>query len=416
MIGGVPGPRRRSRAGEISVLVLAALLLIAGMVWITGLQEVVESPESVGSSTSSSRRGALALYRWLERAGFDVERVGAGDDFPPGEGTMLSLNPNTDWPEGQAELVREWVERGNTLIVATGQNAGDQSVVPTGMHPLLREFAVGLEYAFDYTSTVPLAQPMFVDPPVDRVKFAGLMQLSLPLTGTTVLVSSDDGSERVPLAAVIRVGDGVLYVMSSDHPVNNSGIREDSNGAFVYNLVQMAGNRRVYFDEAHHGVTEGGDIVALLTSTPWGWALIYAALLAGAYYLWSARRLGPPLPVWTPDRRRPTSDYVRSVASLFRRARKPGWAAERYLQYFKRTLAAHAELDPFMTDERFVQALAERGRHTFPQAEMLRAIERLRQLEGAGTGSESTEQQTLAAIRDAEKVRRQALGLPGHGE
>jgi hypothetical protein len=308
------------------------------------------------------------------------------------------------------------VERGNTLIVATGQNGGDQSVVPTGMHPLLREFAVGLEYAFDYTSTVPLAQPLFVDPPVDRVKFAGLMQLSLPLTGTTVLVSSDDGSERVPLAAVMRVGDGALYVMSSDHPVNNSGIREESNGAFVYNLVQMAGNRRVYFDEAHHGVTEGGDLVALLTSTPWGWALIYAALLAGAYYLWSARRLGPPLPVWTPDRRRPTSDYVRSVASLFRRARKPGWAAERYLQYFKRTLAAHAELDPFLTDERFVQALTERGRHTFPQDEMLRAINRLRQLEGAGTGSETTEQQTLAAIRDAEKVRRQALGLPAQGE
>ena len=45
-----------------------------------------------------------------------------------------------------------------------------------------------------------------------------------------------------------------------------------------------------------------------------------------------------------------------------------------------------------------------------------RAIERLRQLEGAGTGSEATEQQTLAAIRDAEKVRRQALGLPGRGE
>jgi hypothetical protein len=180
--------------------------------------------------------------------------------------------------------------------------------------------------------------------------------------------------------------------------------------------VQRAGNKRVYFDEAHHGVSEGGDLVALLTGTPWGWALIYAALLAGLYFLWSARRLGPPLPVWTPDQRRPTSDYVRSVASLFRRARKPGWAAERYLQYFKRTLAAHAELDPFLTDERFVQALAERGRHTFPQDQMLRAIERLRQLEGAGTGSEATEQQTLAAIRDAEKMRRQALGLQSQTE
>lgn len=416
MIGGVPAPQSRSRMGEISVLALAALLLVAGMIWIAGMQQTVDTPESVGSSVSAGRRGALALYRWLDQAGFEVERVGAGADFPPSEGTMLSLNPNTDWPEGQAGLLREWVERGNTLIVATGQNGGDQSVDPSGTHPLLREFGLGLNYAFDYTSTVPLAQPLFADPPVDRVKFAGVMQLALPVTGTTVLVSSDEGGRRVPLAAMMRVGDGALYIMSSDHLTNNSGIREESNGAFVYNLVQMAGNRRVYFDEAHHGVSEGGDLLGLLTSTPWGWALVYAGVLAGAYYLWSARRLGPPLPVATPDRRRPTSDYVRSVASLFRRARKPGWAAERYLQYFKRTLAAHAELDPFLTDERFVQALTERGRHTFPQADMLRAIERLRQLEGAGTGSETTEQQTLAAIRDAERVRRQALGLPGQGE
>jgi hypothetical protein len=196
--------------GEISVLALAALLLVAGMIWIAGLQETPETPESVGSSVSASPRGALALYRWLDRAGFEVERVGAGDDFPPGEGTMLSLNPNTDWPEGQAGLVRGWVERGNTLIMATGQNGGDQSVVPSGMHPLLREFGIGLEYAFNYTSTVSPAQPLFADPPVDRVKFEGIMQLSLPVTGTTVLVSSDDEGQRVPLAAMVRVGAGSL--------------------------------------------------------------------------------------------------------------------------------------------------------------------------------------------------------------
>ena len=72
MIGGVPAPQNRSRTGEITVIVLAALLLVAGMIWIAGMQEEMETPESVGSSVSSGRRGALALYRWLERAGFDV--------------------------------------------------------------------------------------------------------------------------------------------------------------------------------------------------------------------------------------------------------------------------------------------------------------------------------------------------------
>jgi hypothetical protein len=118
----------------------------------------------------------------------------------------------------------------------------------------------------------------------------------------------------------------------------------------------------------------------------------------------------------TPDRRRPTSDYVTSVAGLFRRARKPGYAAERYLRFFKRTLSRHAELDPFLTDARFVQALGERGRHAFNQEEMLRAVERLRQLEGGGaSASEAVEFDTVKAIRDAEKVRRAALGMSGDG-
>ena len=108
-----------------------------------------------------------------------------------------------------------------------------------------------------------------------------------------------------------------------------------------------------------------------------------------------------------------------SVASLFRRARKPGYAAERYLQFFKRTLSRHAELDPYLTDARFVQSLTDRGRHTFNPEEMLRAIERLRLLEGTGEGSrpsDSAEVETLKAIREAERVRREALGLRGAGD
>src|SRR5204862_480475 len=84
-----------------------------------------------------------------------------------------------------------------------------------------------------------------------------------------------------------------------------AGLQEEDNGAFVYNMVQMSGGSRVAFDEAHHGESTGGDLGALLTSNPWGWAIIYGVLLSGLYVLWSARRLGPPLPVPTPDQRRP---------------------------------------------------------------------------------------------------------------
>ncbi len=403
---------QQSRTGELLVLGISAIVLLIGLLWLVGFEGVSDTPESVGSTLSQGKRGTSALYEWLDRAGFDVGRVSSGQSFPPSNGTLVMVNPNADFPEGQAGSVRNWLEAGHTLILAMGSRNGDLSSGLGGAHPMLRELGIDLDFHTNFTDTVPLSQPLLNDPPVAAVKLPGVWTLALPITDTVVLASSlDSDGNRLPLAALIRVGDGRVFVLSSDYPMSNEGIRDASNGAFVYNLVQAAGNRRVVFDEAHHGASVGGDLIALLTGNAWGWALLYGAALVGIYFLWSGRRLGPALPVWTPDQRRPTSDYVRSVASLFRRARKPGWAAEHYLQYFKRTLSKHAELDPYLTDQRFVQSLAERGRHTFDQSKMAHAIERLRHLEGGGSASETVEAETVSAIRDAESVRREALGM-----
>jgi Domain of unknown function (DUF4350) len=404
------------KSGELAALGIAILVLLVGMLWLVGFEGVADTPESVGSSHSAGRRGTQAMYEWLGRAGYDVERVSSGQPFPPSDGTLIMVNPNADFPEGQAGSVRLWLEEGHTLILATGGRNGDLSSGLGGAHPMLRELGIDLEFNSGFTDTVPLSQPLLSDPPVGNVKLPGVWSLAMPVSDTVVLASSRDSSgNRLPLAALLRVGEGRVFVLSSDYPLSNEGIRDESNGAFVYNLVRAAGNRRVVFDEAHHGASVGGDLIALLTGSPWGWALLYGVALSILYVVWSGRRLGPPLPVWTPDQRRPTSDYVRSVAALFRRARKPGWAAERYLQYLKRTLSKHAELDPYLTDQRFVQSLAERGRHTFNQSDLAQAIDRLRRLEGGGSASETIEAETLAAIRDAEKVRREALGMRNEG-
>lgn len=413
-IGADPIAPRQNPVTELAVLGVLIVGLFAGLIWLTGLAGVEETPESAGSSLSAGRRGTLALYRWLGRSGFDVRRVQGGEQFPPDADTLFMVDPNSDFPEGQAGSVREWVERGNTLVLAVSRRAGEPSTDLLGTHPMLRELGIGLAVSTRYTNTVAPAQPFFNNPPVRQVTMPGAYHLELPTDATVLASTRDDDGNRLPMVAMLRVGEGQVFVFSSDYALSNDGIRDLDNGDFVYNIVQMAGGKRVAFDEAHHGLSVDGDLLALLTGNPWGWALIYGALLLGIYFWWSARRLGPPLPVPTPDRRRPTSDYVTSVASLFRRARKPGYAAERYLRFFKRTLSRHAELDPYLTDSRFVQALQERGRHAFNPAEMLRAIERLRQLEGGGaSASEQVEFETLKAIREAERVRKEALGQPG---
>lgn len=401
-----------TRMSDLAIIAVTFLGLFAVLIWLVGPQGVEETPESVGSSLSSGPRGTLALYRWLERSGFEVSRTGKGDRFPPDADTLVMVNPNNDFPTGQAGTVRRWVEDGNTLVLALGGNLYDTSVGFGDKHPMLREFGFDVSNISFYTDTVPMSQPVFGRPPVVQVGMPGTVVLSLPLTNTVPLVTTTNlSSRRLPLAAMMRVGEGRVFLLSTQFPLTNEGIREPGNGAFAYNMLQMARGNRVAFDEAHHGASTGGDLLNLLTSTPWGWAIIYGAVLAAIYFIWSARRLGPPLPVFTPDQRRPTSEYVTSVARLFRRARKPGYAAERYLRFFKRTLSRHAELDPYLTDTSFVRSLGERGRHNFNQEQMLRAIQHLRDLEGNASGNESTEVAALKALRDAERVRLEALGL-----
>ncbi|MDQ3927862.1 MAG: DUF4350 domain-containing protein [Chloroflexota bacterium] len=417
MLDTVRQPNTHSaRMSDLVIIAVTFLALFAVLLWLFGSQGVDEPPESVGSSHSTGPRGTLALYRWLERSGFEVSRTERGDTFPPDADTLIMVNPNNDFPTGQAGTVRRWVEEGNTLVLALGGNLYDASIGLGDKHPMLREFEIDVTPSYFFTDTVPMSQPAFGRPPVVQVGMPGSVVLALPLTGTVPLVTTTDaGGDRLPLAALMRVGEGRVFLLSTQFPLTNEGIREPGNGAFAYNMVQMAGGTRVSFDEAHHGATTGGDLVALLTSTPWGWALIYGAALGAIYFIWSARRLGPPLPVLTPDQRRPTSEYVTSVARLFRRARKPGYAAERYLRFLRRTLSRHAELDPYLTDSNFVSALGERGRHQFNQEEMLRAIQHLRDLEGNASGNEATEMAALRALREAERVRLEALGGRGEG-
>src|SRR5688500_489644 len=289
--------KSQSKLTELSVLGIGLVVLLGAFIWLAGVGGVADTPESAGSSTSQGRRGTLALYRWLEQSGFEVSRVERGEQFPPDADTLFMVNPNNDFPEGQAGGVKRWVEEGHTLVLAMSSDIQLTSGIG-GRHPMFREIDVDLDFAGSYTNTVSMAQPLFNRPPVSQVRIPGSFRLDVPLENSVVLVSSvDEDGERVPLAAMLRVGEGRVLVLASDYPLSNEGIREEENGGFAYNLAQMAGGSRVAFDEAHHGVAaEGGDVITLLTNNRWGWALLYGVWMVGVYLFLSARRLGPPQP------------------------------------------------------------------------------------------------------------------------
>jgi hypothetical protein len=149
---------------------------------------------------------------------------------------------------------------------------------------------------------------------------------------TTALDLRDDswvpliGAPDAVLAATRQLERGRVYAVASTALFANHGIGEVDNAAFVLNvLARHPAVRTVAFDEYHHGVVSPPDLISVMRGSPWGWAVVYAALLSFAFALWGGRRFGPAI---VPERvpGRSAGDYITAFAGLLQRARAAGWA------------------------------------------------------------------------------------------
>jgi hypothetical protein len=124
-----------------------------------------------------------------------------------------------------------------------------------------------------------------------------------------IIVSHDLGAGRV-----LVVVDNTLFL-------NRTLARED-NAVLAANLLHAyAGGRRVEFDEVVHGyaAAERSRWDDLLSNVR-GWAYAQIAFAAALLLISAGWRMGPPVPLPEPERLRYAVEYVRSMASLYRRA------------------------------------------------------------------------------------------------
>jgi hypothetical protein len=138
----------------------------------------------------------------------------------------------------------------------------------------------------------------------------------------------------------------------------------------------------VAFDEFHHSLQDdsGSPLLTVIYNTPWGWALLFSLLVIFGYLLLGGQRLGRVVPVQQTLARRTPSEYVVSMANLFRRAGKRGMVLQHYRQSLKKRLGRPFHLSPDLPDERFVE-LVTRMRPDLDGSELARILESLRRSE-----------------------------------
>lgn len=344
-----------SRDAWLAIGLVALLVVItAGAALLTAREEDVPPPLA---SFSSAPDGARALQLWVEKLGYGVyDSPFRRYTIPPTMKLVFVLEPTESISEADWVVLDEWVDEGGTLIVA-GNRSGASFA------------AQHYEFVLDYARTVTLtAQTPLLAAPVLTTPFSVPTRtyFTTDRTDYVSLVANESG----PVIVTFPQGAGRVILSATPYLFSNAGLKEVGNGELVLNLIGLTGGveheaRWAWFDEWHHGIrpelmggVAPGGPEAWLTQQPAGQAMLYIAAVLFFTLVLRGRRFGRPVPPESELHRRAPLEYITAMANLNRRAGLRATVLSQYHQRLKRELGQRYRLDPTLSDDAYVQALA----------------------------------------------------------
>ncbi len=180
-------------------------------------------------------------------------------------------------------------------------------------------------------------------------------------------------------------GEGRVVFLSDPFVVANNGLARGGNLTLALNVLRSMGapDRRVLFDEFHHGYSdEGAPLVNYFRGTPAPWLLLQGLGLSLLIVYTYGRRFARPLPLPQADRHSPL-EFVGSMANLQQAARARDLAMENIYPRFKAELCQRLGLSSRASADEIVAGARRRRlpisemelRQTLSDAEMTLAGE-----------------------------------------
>lgn len=346
----LPG-RLRAR---ISTDLIVVLVLFAGLVAFsayTTARKAEQEQAPAYSTHATAPNGAAALYLWLEELGYRVQRIENGP-FKIAERAELLfvIAPPQPFNAIEIRFLRDWVEEpGHTLVLAT---AGLRGL------GLAQEFGIETMPAVENGQVLTPTVPLLTSPPPGPVE-AGARRGLRPERDDFVAHLQ---AGETPVLISFRQGEGRVFVTNAAAPLTNAGLRDLGSARLVHNLLAgLDDGALVQFDEVHHGyiaAEQEHTVLAWLRRSPWGWALLYGAVVILGWVVLRGQRFGRPVPRPEQVARRPQGEYVVSMAGLFRRAGRRTFVMRHHHDRLKRELARPWRINPDLPDDAFVAELA----------------------------------------------------------
>ncbi len=341
------------------------IFLLVGVV-VAATLGVLLSPapqKSLLSTRSDQPEGALALRWWLESTGYTVE-----DAVIPGGldnvDALFVLEPERSYTADTSAAIRAWVGRGNTLIVAGSTSA---------VSDLLNAFYVNVDY-FPSTSVQPISgAPTLIMPVVDALP---------PMVSYGITTERDDVVPHLfrgatPVLVSLPQERGVVWVSGMTYPFTNRGIQEEQNARLIANLLaSVPSGGRIAFDESLRAFGDTNTFNDWLFGTAPGWGVVLGVVITFVFLAARGRRFGSPIPLAEEKLRREPIEYIRAIATLYRRAGGRDDVLKHYRDQFRRQLSMHYRIDPRLDDAEMVRVIVYRD-PTVDEAELRLLLQRL---------------------------------------
>ena len=346
----------KKRIGLDAVVLIVVLIVLA----VVSLQ--IANRSTAGDEGPRPRRttrsvhpgGWKAAFLLLQRAGFTTGRWEKPPKTWPDTASVMiagqevfGADGGSYWNDDQAQDAMDWVRRGGTLVVLTGED-----------NSLTQAIDVSPQTSKHNDSDIHPTQPAPYLAGVNEVQVPGTERFATLGKNATVLLADDE-----PGVVAVRVGTGRVIAVTSPAVIDNAHLATSDNARFLLQLVGAFDDSNVkgthvragiLFDEFHQGYQEEPSFWNAI-GQPGQLACLQLVILI-LLGCWSVGvRFG--LPRGLPEQSRLSSEYVASLADLYRRARASDAALEGVYLAFWRDLCRAVGV-PLDTDTTEVARMA----------------------------------------------------------
>jgi len=376
---------------DIAALLLLLLVFIGGGLLLGGRDETktrqVGKEMSPDSSVYNDRAsGSRGCFEWAARLGYkpvvwrqDWQRLGDSggsvlliidprvqNDFSTLTGALDGEDEDqrdkTMLGAADAESLRKWLRSGHTAVLMASRLPSNHGTGSSGDDDT---FGDALDVIGQTASPSGLTEFGPLQPTADT---RDILSVHSDADFRLKRAAGDGlalfGDRAGPLALSIPVGRGRLVAIADAGFASNDNLPRAENAAFLANILgrDARPGAVVLFDEYHHGDAElaAGTTIWTALGRPLQLALIQIGLAGIVLIAVLAVRFGTPVPL-SRGLTRTSTEYVTSLAGLYRRAQASTAALETLYRQFLRDLAARLALAPDVNLERLADVAARRG-------------------------------------------------------